>query len=84
MRLDGLLKMIRTEIPYDRIEELPVPLYVGIADLTNGDMEYRNSGPLGKTVLASSSIPVLFSPVELNGCLYADGDSSTTFPWNPW
>ncbi|HNZ68516.1 MAG: patatin-like phospholipase family protein [Prolixibacteraceae bacterium] len=83
MRLDGLLKMIRTEIPYDRIEELPVPLYVGIADLTNGDMEYRNSGPLGKTVLASSSIPVLFSPVELNGCLYADGGLLNNIPVEP-
>ena len=83
MRLDGLLKMIRTEIPYDRIEELPIPFYVGTADLTNGDMEYRNSGPLGKTVLASSSIPVLFSPVEIDGCLYADGGLLNNIPVEP-
>lgn len=83
MRLDGLLKMIRTEIPYDRIEELPIPFYAGTANLTNGEMEYRHSGPLGKTILASSSIPVLFSPVEMEGSFYADGGLLNNIPVEP-
>ncbi|HPJ77778.1 MAG TPA: patatin-like phospholipase family protein [Prolixibacteraceae bacterium] len=83
MRLDGLLKMIRTKIPFERIEDLPIPFYVGTANLTNGEMEYRHSGPLGKTVLASSSIPVLFSPVELDGCSYADGGLLNNIPVEP-
>ncbi len=83
MRLDGLLKMICSEIPYERIEDLPIPFYAGTANLTNGEMEYRNSGPLGITVLASSSIPVLFSPVELDDCSYADGGLLDNIPVEP-
>ena len=83
MRLDGLLKMIRTEIPFERIEDLPIPFYAGTANLTNGEMEYRNRGPLGKTVLASSSIPALFSPVEIDGCSYADGGLLNNIPVEP-
>lgn len=83
MRLDGLLKMIRKEIPYGKIEDLPTPLIVGTANLTTGEMEYRNSGPLGKTILASASIPILFSPVELDGDQFADGGLLNNIPVEP-
>ena len=83
MRLDGLQKMMRSEIPYDRIEELPIPFFAGTSNLTTGDMEYRNSGPLIRTILASASIPVLFSPVELDGCLFADGGLLNNIPVEP-
>lgn len=83
MRLDGLEKMLRNEIPYDRIEDLPIPFYAGTANLTTGDMEYRNTGPLIKTILASSSIPILFSPVEIDGCLFSDGGLLNNIPVEP-
>lgn len=73
LRLDGLMKILEKEIPYSRIEELPLPFFVGTANLTEGKMVYFNKGPLAQTVLASSSIPILFSPVEMDGCQYADG-----------
>jgi NTE family protein len=72
-RLDGLQKILEQEIPYSNIEELPLPLYIGIANLSEGRMEYRNRGPLALTVLASSSIPILFSPVDLDSCQFVDG-----------
>ncbi len=72
-RLDGLQKILEQEIPFVNIEELPLPLFIGISNLTEGRMEYRNKGPLAQTVLASSSIPILFSPVVLNDCQFVDG-----------
>lgn len=72
-RLDGLQKILEQEIPFANIEDLPLPLYIGISNLSEGRMEYRNRGLLAKTVLASSSIPILFSPVDLDGCQYVDG-----------
>jgi NTE family protein len=72
-RLDGLQKILEREIPFASIEELPLPLFIGVSNLTEGKMEYRNRGPLAKTVLASSSIPILFSPVVFDGCQYVDG-----------
>jgi NTE family protein len=83
MRLDGLQKTLEEEIPYLNIEDLPVPLYVGTSNLTRGEMEYRNKGPLSKTVLASASIPVMFSPVELDGCFFADGGLLDNIPVQP-
>jgi len=46
-------------------------------------MEYFSSGELVKIIQASSSIPVLFSPVEINGDLYVDGGLFENLPVNP-
>jgi len=83
LRMDGMVKTIEKEIPYQRIEDLPIPLFVGTANLTEARMEYRNTGPLSTTVQASASIPVLFSPVEMDGCLFADGGLLDNIPVHP-
>jgi len=46
-------------------------------------MEYFDKGDLIKIIQASSSIPVLFSPVEINGELYVDGGLFENLPVNP-
>jgi NTE family protein len=83
LRMDGLQKTIDKEIPFKNIEDLPIPLFVGTANLTEARMEYRNKGALSQTVLASASIPVLFSPVEMDGCLFADGGLLDNIPVHP-
>lgn len=82
-RLTGLQKIIEKEIPYQRIEDLPVPMYVGLTNITEGRVEYHNKGPLSKTILASASIPVLFSPVEIDGNLFSDGGLLENLPVQP-
>jgi NTE family protein len=83
LRMDGLQKTIEREIPFKNIEDLPIPLFIGTSNLTEGKMEYRNRGELSRTVLASASIPVLFSPVELDGSLFADGGLLDNIPVQP-
>ena len=83
LRLDGLKEVIRKEIQYTMIEELPVPFYVTVANLNSGEVEYMNSGSLSQTVLASSSIPVLFAPVEIDGQHYVDGGLMDNIPIEP-
>lgn len=83
LRFDGLKKVLEKEIPYEKIEDLPIPLFIGMSNLTTGTMEYRDRGPLIKTILASASIPVLFSPVRLDGCDYADGGLLENIPVEP-
>lgn len=73
LRLDGLQKVLEKEIPFERIEDLPMPLIIGTTNMTEGIMEYRDKGPLVTTILASASIPILFSPVHIDGCDYVDG-----------
>ena len=82
-RLNGLKEVIDKEIEIKNIEELSVPLFIGAANLNKGTIEYINKGPIGEWVLASSSIPVLFSPVKIGNCLYSDGGIIDNIPIEP-
>jgi NTE family protein len=82
-RLDGLKEVIENEIEVKNIEDLKIPFFIGASNLNNGSIEYVNKGPLSDWVLASSSIPVLFSPVKINSTLYADGGIVDNVPVKP-
>lgn len=83
LKLDGLKEVIQKEILSENIEELEIPFFVGISNLNKGIVEYKNSGPLGEIVLASSSIPILFSPVIIDGDSYVDGGLMDNIPIAP-
>jgi NTE family protein len=83
MKLDGLKELFHREIAAKKLEELDIPFFAAISNLNKGTIEYRNTGPLGETVLASSSIPILFAPVEINGNLYVDGGLLDNIPVEP-
>ncbi len=83
MKLDGLKELIGKEIQAKNIEELPVPLFVTVSNLNTGEVEYRNKGSLEENVLASSSIPILFVPVKINGHLFVDGGVLDNIPIEP-
>ncbi len=83
LKLDGLERVIRREIKIEKIEDLPIPMYIGVTNITDGISEYRNKGQLSKTIMASASIPVLFSPVEIDGKLYCDGGLLENIPVEP-
>ena len=70
-------------IPEDRFESLEKQLFVAIANLNTGECEMRSSGPLFDVVTASSSIPLLFQPVEIDGQLYVDGGLLDNMPVGP-
>lgn len=83
IRLDGLKKQIRDHIPYRNLEELPVPLIVAVCNLNRGRVEYLTRGPLADCIVASASIPILFSPVKLGPFLYVDGGAVDNLPIRP-
>lgn len=83
LKLDGLKEVIQKEILVKKIEDLEIPFFIAVSNLNQGKIEYKNSGPLSKTVLASSSIPILFSPVKLKGQLYVDGGVMDNIPIEP-
>jgi NTE family protein len=83
MKLDGLKELIAKEIQAENIEDLQVPLYVTVSNLNTGEVEYRNRGRLDENVLASSSIPILFAPVKMNGHLFVDGGLLDNIPVEP-
>jgi NTE family protein len=56
---------------------------MGISNLNKGIMEYRNTGNLADVVLASASIPILFSPVKIGSDFYVDGGLLDNIPIKP-
>lgn len=65
----SLLKKLSTK----KVEDLDIPLIICVSNMLDGKPEYMTEGPLVDIVQASASIPILFSPVKLNGKLYSDG-----------
>lgn len=89
MPSDGLTKLtylkdkLRGAIPEDSFEGLARPLHVAVTNLITGNVEIKNSGPLFDVIMASSSIPLVFSPVEIDGQIYVDGGMLANFPVQP-
>ena len=63
-----------------RFEDLETPLIIATTNIEKGDPQYFSSGDLYKPLLASCAIPVVFAPVEIEGCLYVDGGVLDNFP----
>lgn len=83
LKLEGLKKSLEESLTVGYIEDLNIPLVIATTCLQSGTCEFISKGPLAQWVTASSSIPVIFEPVEVNGKLYVDGGLSTNFPIKP-
>ena len=55
-------------------------MIVVATDLDNGESHEFDSGPIVEAVTASCSIPIIFSPVVINGVHYVDGGLFHNFP----
>jgi len=73
----------REFFPVDSFEALDKPLFVSATDLVNARLVVFSSGPLIRPLLASASIPMLFTPTPFQGTLYADGGILDNFPTRP-
>ncbi len=66
--------------PYKRLEDLPVPVKIGVTDIVSGQAVCIDHGEIGAAVEASCSIPVLFRPIIIDGKYYVDGGVSRNLP----
>ncbi len=69
--------------PEDNFESLQKKMFVTATDLIHGRVKTFSSGPLIETLLASAAVPVVFSPVQIDGLLYTDGGALNNFPVEP-
>ncbi len=78
---------IRAELleyfPEDSFEALERRLFVAATDLLNARLVIFESGPLISPILASSSVPVMFTPTKIAGRWFADGGLIDNFPVGP-
>jgi len=70
---EGIEKLIIGDITDRNIEDLRIPLSIIATNLKTGEKVVIRRGNVAKAVHASSAIPGVFSPVEFQGMLLADG-----------
>jgi len=69
--------------PEDSFEALAKPLFVTATDIVNARSEIFSAGPLIYPILASCSLPMVFTPTEIDGRWYLDGGIVNNFPVEP-
>ena len=72
--------VFKTFFPDDSFKSLKRPLFVVATDLLKGNEKVFYDGELIKPLLASAALPPVFSPVNIDNVLYADGGIMNNFP----
>ncbi|MCJ7689445.1 MAG: patatin-like phospholipase family protein [Clostridiaceae bacterium] len=81
--LDNFEKNIERNLQARSFSDLKLPFCVAVSNMYSGRVEYLKEGPLIPAIQASCSIPMLFSPVGINGQLYVDGGLLDNLPYKP-
>ena len=61
-------------------DDLPIPFRCVATDMLSGEAVVLHDGPLAQAVRASMAIPGVFTPVEINGRVLADGGMVQNIP----
>jgi NTE family protein len=72
--------VIETFVPFESLENLPIPLVVCTTDFSNGKIAIFAEGSAKKIVVASCSIPLIYTPVTINGSDHVDGGLMSNMP----
>jgi len=80
---DRYFDVFRAYFPDNSFDALHKKLHIVATNLQKGDLKYFSQGELIRPLLASAALPPVFSPVELEGHLYADGGIMNNFPLEP-
>jgi NTE family protein len=67
-----------------RFEDLKTPLFVSATNLGDAKQKIFSSGDLLLPLCASSAIPMLLAPVDIEGVPYADAGMSNNLPVEPF
>jgi NTE family protein len=73
----------REYFPEDSFEALRIRLFLAATDIVNARLRIFESGPLIPAILASCSMPMVFTPTEIDGRWYVDGGVLNNFPIEP-
>lgn len=76
----GLRRLLADALPVERIEELAVPFECVAASIERATARYFTEGSIVDAVVASSAVPGLLPPVEIDGEHYLDGGLVASIP----
>lgn len=69
--------------PQTTFESLQTKLFILTTDIEQGCSVIHHRGDLVEPLMASCSVPLVFSPVDINGALHSDGGIMNNFPVEP-
>ena len=70
---EKLGKVLEEQIGDKNIEDAVIPLGIIATNISTGEMVVLDKGSVARAVMASSCIPGVFEPVEMDGMLLVDG-----------
>jgi NTE family protein len=76
----GLRKVIEAGIDFERLEDALIPVEVVATSLTDGQERWFTYGSAMDAVLASTAVPAIFPPVEIDGERFIDGGVVNNIP----
>ncbi|MFW6351260.1 MAG: patatin-like phospholipase family protein [Bacteroidota bacterium] len=83
VRMNGFEKTLKKYLKAKIFEDLKIPLMVFAVNMNTAHYVCFEKGNLALAVKASSSVPIVFPPIEVNGDLYCDGGVINNFPVEP-
>ena len=81
--MEGVRDMLLHAIPENDFSALKIPLIIAATEIRKGEIHYFSEGELIPAIMASCSIPAVFSPVSFQGGLFVDGGLLDNFPVFP-
>ncbi len=82
IKADKVLKEIKTFIPDQKIEDLPISFTAIATDIRNKKEKVFSSGNLWEAIRASVSIPLVLTPTKINNLHFVDGGVLNPVPVN--
>ena len=79
-RLTKFAKILETWLPVKNLEELSIPTLVCATDFENSKAKAWAKGEIVPRVIASCSIPIVFTPKKIDGINYVDGGVLRNLP----
>jgi len=77
---EGISRFMEDILPVKKFSQLPFPFAAVATDLYTGAKVSITSGSIAKAVQASCSLPVIFTPTEVNKKLLVDGGVASQIP----
>lgn len=78
--LDEFIDFLKSNLKTQKLEKLKIPLIVTATDLDHGKSVHFTTGSIPERIAASCCMPVMFSPVNIDGTHYVDGGVFMNFP----
>jgi NTE family protein len=77
---EGIFEFMEDILPVKKFSALPLPFAAVATDLRTGEKVTITTGSVAKAVQASCSLPVIFTPTDINRKTLVDGGVSSQIP----